>query len=444
MREFAKPDSTLSKILPPQELILNKNYVKSQFVIPYSNKGRWFVYNNLTCQIWELDQPLKDQYKASSIEMDCDLTRLMQGYFLVPEGKNECQFYENLFNVLRTLRKPKGIKVYTILPTLACNARCVYCYEEGMPQKTMTYEIVEQTVQYILKTKDDGIIELGWFGGEPLLGESIIDSICKKLRSAGVKYTSHIITNGSLLSKAMVDKIVDFWNVSRVQISMDGAESDYIARKRYLVYQDYYNSVMKAVNLLTSRNIIVSIRCNVDEKNIDSIQQVISDLSAMINDKDKVCIYLAPLYSVRTGKDDLYMWKRVFDAEMLIKAAGFNLGSHKSGGVIPRIHHCMADAGNVVISPDGKLFSCEHCTSNSKFGDVISGIIDEKARLEFCRIDRTRDMCRKCPFLPDCTSFATCPVKNTHCKEKMMMQFEYSMKRLVVSSEVPEQINPVC
>ena len=146
MKELSKPDGTLTKVLPAQKLRPDTEYVWSQFALPFARGNRNFIYSTLTRQLWELDQPPGECFTTSEIEADEDLTALMKGYFLVPEGKDECAFYEGLSRMLRVLKKPKGIKGYTILPTLACNARCAYCYEEGMKPVTMTPETAAWTV----------------------------------------------------------------------------------------------------------------------------------------------------------------------------------------------------------------------------------------------------------------------------------------------------------
>ena len=38
------------------------------------------------------------------------------------------------------------------------------------------------------------------------------------------------------------------WKLTKIQISMDGAEPDYIARKRYYTARDQYHTVLEAVS----------------------------------------------------------------------------------------------------------------------------------------------------------------------------------------------------
>lgn len=447
MKELSKPDQVLKKILPVQKLREDANYVLSQFALSYAFEGKQLLYHTMTRQLWELERPLEQSIAGTAISQNPDLTALMEGYFLVPEGKDECAFYEGTSRMLRIFHKSKGIQGYTILPTFACNARCVYCYEEGMKQVTMTPEIVEQTVQYILKTKAEGKIEIGWFGGEPLMGESIIDRICERLQEEGVEYSSSMITNASLLTDAVADKMAGPWKIKTVQVSMDGAEQDYIARKQYLRYHETYQGVMDAINRLAARNISVSIRCNVDEENLAGVPEFLSDLSKNITDKQKVHVYIAPLNAVRMGENDLAIWEKAMELEEQIKEAGFRSTSYSGRGLKLRIHHCMADKGSVVIAPDGSLYSCEHCPKDALFGDIFHGVTDEATKESFCRTDQTREKCRKCPFLPDCTSFANCPVYDTHCREKRQMQFEKSMERMLKNKKEEtsaEEELPVC
>ena len=69
----------------------------------------------------------------------------------------------------------------------------------------MTEESAERTVRYILETRKPGkTVHISWFGGEPLLGEKIIDLICRRLSEEGIEFYSTMTTNGSLITDEVV------------------------------------------------------------------------------------------------------------------------------------------------------------------------------------------------------------------------------------------------
>ncbi len=207
------------------------------------------------------------------------------------------------------------------------------------------------------------------------------------------------------------------WKLREIQISMDGAEEDYRRRKRYYEYHDEYHSVMKAVSLMSEAGIHVKVRCNVDEENWQRIPQYLEDMRVGISDKKNVSLYFAPLYDVRFGKDDMEMWKRIISMEPSICEAGFKLYRLKEIELSFRKWFCISDCGASVIFPDGTLSPCEHYPVRSICGDIWHGETDPEARKAFCRKDRIREKCRKCPYLPICTPFASCPLEEEDCRD---------------------------
>ena len=437
MIEIRKPDAMLVKLLPPFSLHSGITYSPSRFAIFFENNGKGYVFNNLTKQCIEGDLP-------ESVQAGEGYDELITAQFLVPSDKDECAYYNQISALMRAYSRKKGFRGYTILPTLGCNARCIYCYEEGMNQTTMTWEIVEQTIRFILDTHEGDKVNLSWFGGEPLLYPNIIDQICEGLYEAGLEYKSSMISNGSLITPEIIKKMANDWKLGHIQISMDGAEEDYKCRKAYCSYDDYYYSVMSYISSMSEVGISVTIRCNVDEDNWNRITQFLDDLKAGITHKEKVSVYFGPLNACRMGSKDLAMWEKIRDARCLIEDAGFRSAPFMGLGLGFRTNHCMADGGSVVIAPDGSLYPCEHCPPESRFGDIWNGTTDEEAKKKFCRVDRTREKCKTCPFLPDCTSFATCPVQDTHCREVRELMAIDELKRMVDKKEEAGGENPIC
>ena len=91
------------------------------------------------------------------------------------------------------------------------------------------------------------------------------------------------------------------------------------------------------------------------------------------------------------------------------------------------------------IAPDGSLYPCEHCPPEARYGDISHGVTDEAARKAFCSVGKTREKCRNCVFLPECTSFSNCPIQDTHCKVVRRMVEMVMLNGLLERKTDPEE-----
>ncbi len=410
IREIRPMDPLVRKLLPPQEPRPGVTYRPSVYAL----QADGLVWNTLTRQCLETDAGLPRTARAGE-----GLDELIRLCFLVPEDKDECRFYESLYAVIRAFNRREGYRGYTVLPTLGCNARCVYCYEQGMPQTAMTPETADRVVRFIRETHAEKTVDIGWFGGEPLLRPDIIDRICAGLADGGLAYRSTMITNASLVTEDILRRMTGPWRMQQVQVSADGAEADYKRRKRYYTDRDEYHRVLEAVDRMARAGIRTVVRCNVDAGNLDGLGSFLRDLCAAVGtgERKKTAVYFCPLNEVRWSENDLTVWSRLREIREPFREAGFTMADSILGRDRFRVFHCMADMNSPVIWPDGSLFLCEHCPENARFGDIWNNVTDAAAKEAFSRADRVREKCRRCPYLPLCTPFAACPVEDTHCRE---------------------------
>lgn len=446
MKELRQADPTLHKILPAQKLRPGARYRRSVFAVPYpdlnEDRGgegkrdgdRLLWFNTLTRQLVEPACRLPDAGEvvtAEEAEADPELLELVRNFFLVPEDADETARYIKLYQIMHALIRTKDEKGFTILPTTACNARCVYCYEEGWRQQTMTREMALRVVDHIEKETPSGKITLLWFGGEPLAAVPVIDLICRELRAKEIAFSGEMITNGSLITEEVADKMSRRWNIRSVQVSMDGDERDYIARKQYVTPGDQYRGVFRAVRLLTDRGIRVHIRCNVDEDNIGGIESFLQDLSKAVPDRALVDVSLSALNQLRASDRAPIIWKKIVAAGPLLEKYGVSGKDHRFTLHDLRNYFCMAEMGTELILPDGSIYACELFSEESRLGNILEGPADREARKNFCRTDRVRDKCRDCPFLPECTPFASCPRVEARCREVYRICFEEQVRRFL-------------
>jgi uncharacterized protein len=112
-----------------------------------------------------------------------------------------------------------------ILPTEKCNFRCLYCYE-SFEQGRMTNEVVE-SVKNLLKNRapDLKVLNISWFGGEPLTALSIVEDISAYAQALasqyGFDFRGVMTTNAWHLTPAVFKKLV-YLGVRNYQITLDG------------------------------------------------------------------------------------------------------------------------------------------------------------------------------------------------------------------------------
>lgn len=123
--------------------------------------------------------------------------------------------------IVRRLRdwkqsKPRGPYEIEIWPSGArCNLNCVYCEPEGDPNKEISETRLEKFVGEAIEL---GAQKFYISGGEPFLRKGLVINLMKKIKKNDC--VGIIITNGTLLDKYSLDKMVEMgWD--EVVFSLD-------------------------------------------------------------------------------------------------------------------------------------------------------------------------------------------------------------------------------
>ena len=444
MKILTRCDSRVAKIINKKRLEEGAKYRASQFLYTYNEGGRYLLRNTLTKETVELTQ---NEWEAFSqlIENGADcgfiesngLTQLALSRFIVESKCDDIQQYQTVIFLLKTMaREKKGLKSYTIFPTTGCNARCVYCYEEGYAVRNMTPEIADRLIDFICETRHDDTVSLRWFGGEPLVGANIIRRICNGLQERGVPYKSSMVTNASLITKELAHEAKELWNLESVQVSLDGAREDYTPRKNFYNPEKHnYDVVMQAIHYLADEGIKVKLRVNFDWENLDRLSSFFREIKAKFGDMENISLYIAPLYQVQHTDSITDLYRRMFELEDEMKSLGLSKSSRDHETVRIRVNYCMADSIDkcIVITPDGIFNNCEHLPETHTWGNIFEGVTDQKKFDELKKPMPVDAKCARCPFLPQCTPFYKngCPGWFEKCYEYNCMKTEHALHNLL-------------
>lgn len=149
-----------------------------------------------------------------------------QGFLVADRAHDDRRLREHL---ARVARGEPGVMTITLMPTLACNLACSYCFQKGSPAyNTMTRETEEQAIEFILRKVDQAgsrLLRLEYFGGEPLARKDVVlrtaEILSRSMAARGGSFSWHIITNGVSLDRPFVDAMSRFGE-GGVKVTLDG------------------------------------------------------------------------------------------------------------------------------------------------------------------------------------------------------------------------------
>ena len=198
------------------------------------------------------------------------------------------------------------------------------------------------------------------FGGEPLLGMPIIESLSQQIMALceerEIQYYAGIITNGYLLTRETAEKLKKY-KVQFVQVTVDGPKKIHDARRPTINGQGTYDVIMN--NLKTIRGILhVHLRINVDFENVDAADEVVSYLK-----QENMLDYIYPYLGLVIPYNNAYEKNKCLTDELYSK---YNLQFLLRNNIPlqtsyprPRGNHCVSDFYNGwVIDDKGYLYKC--------------------------------------------------------------------------------------
>jgi uncharacterized protein len=268
-----------------------------------------------------------------------------------------------------------------LLPTEACNFRCVYCYEEFKYKRMEPW--VVQGVKALMSRRAPGLTSLSvsWFGGEPLLARDVIEDVMAHAQSLvkanpAILLASDATTNGYLLTPALLERLVEL-GVRSYQISFDGPR-DWHDKKRVLAggkgtYDRIWGNLVAARDTNTKFNVMV--RLHADHENVEAIPTFIDEYKESFGNDPRFELFIRGL-SRLGGPNDPNL--RVFDRDEGPDIIESMRGLARSRGLRMMVPGeddaiCYAAKGNsFVVRANGRLNKCtvalEH--PNNQVGNI--------------------------------------------------------------------------
>lgn len=450
MNVLSQPNTDYLKVLGHNRIKKGQKRRLLKFCVEYDCDLGKAIYNPMTRSLVLMSQ---EEYKTLFTDIDTDyIGFLIRSYTLVADQFDDVGTMQRLRNhfviPLDEHYLQKGnINEYTILTTTHCNANCFYCYEKGRSKVHMTEETAEKIGEFIIEHAPiDGIVELRWFGGEPLYNMKVMDIIVNKLRETGIQYQSTLISNGSLFNDFVVQKAVNLWNLRHVQITLDGTEQVYNKAKNYTRKNfNPYKKVKENIQKLLYANIAISIRMNLELYNADDLKELIYECHNDFGNDLPFGMYAYPIFeegNPRSEEHKKALYDKLIEIEQVLAECGYLKGKDLYGGI--RATHCMVDNGRAILfAPTGEIGLCEHYSESEFFSHVDN--FDEKdweVIKDWKRVEEPLDICSDCSFFPDCLRCSKCV--ELHDCDPYIKEWRQREVLLGVKQEVDRWWEQVC
>jgi len=414
------------------------NFVKDQ------NDSK-VIYNTKTGSVSMIDEQSSDRFMdmltnpRSDYEAD-DLFQSMieEGYII----KEEFDELDDLRELNQLASTASHVLRLTILPTETCNFTCPYCFIYTLRNKHMvaeTWDALYKLCQnFCEKNKDKSgfLLNLIWYGGEPLIVSDKIISFMAKIKELLRDYPngnlrSNIVTNGYLLDYATFQKLCDV-NVRQFQVTLDGDAENHdklrtLANKKPTFDKIYSNLLEIVQKVSKNEDFGFAIRCNFLKSSVPSSRRLLDEFQKDFAHDNRFHIYFRPVYDFETDRnsDDIEesdffnMTEGVEMQNELLIASGQDIKHAQSvSNPLPEPMSSWCDSVNqyaYIIGYDGAIYICDTMITDRK--DAV-GILKEDGSIELNEkaerwrrgiFDRNSEAdakgaeeCIKCKLLPVC------------------------------------------
>ncbi len=355
-----------------------------------------------------LDNP--NHQPGNSTEL---IEALVAQKYLIADDVNEMAIIEN--------RKMSGIRDANrldviIMPTLDCNFNCIYCYEDKKPGK-----MSDKTVGVIKKwmaaeIPKHKLVLLSWFGGEPLMGIGQIEEITKFANeTAGTCETemiTHITTNGSLLTKERVQKLVSL-NIFNYQVTIDGIAGTHNQLRPLRNGKGSFDKVFENIILLVKENpkVKVTLRVNFNHTNLHTVPELLNLFPKKY--RRQLRLTLEPIFGSceYNATDNLQaedISKTIAGYYKMASGLGYDITIGKASVTSGKLVYCYAEREEqYIINYNGDIFKCsvdsfEPANRAGRIGDDGVFIKNTEKWESWMNIPLFDGICTSCKYLPLC------------------------------------------
>jgi uncharacterized protein len=413
------------------------------------HNNSYILYNTYTGSFLELESIQYDFLRFSREDKEIEIFlkydpdfgyKMIKKGFIVDKNRDEP-------NAIKEVQKRIDLKddrIYqlTINPTMNCNFKCWYCYEDHLKGSKMTPDTLKNLKAFIknivCSMPNLKSFHISWFGGEPLLFfKTVIKPIMNFTNdlfiNSDIRLETDFTTNGFLINDDMI-KEFGCYKINNFQITLDGHREfhnnvRFVNEKRGS-YDDIVNNILK----LCRHGFPVTLRINFTKLNLDSVEFIVGDIESLEPEyRKKMSITFHKVWQ----EEDLNLGNKVKQLIFFFRERGFNVAD----GDVPNNlwNSCYADKKNqATINYNGEVYKCtaRKFLSEAKEGDLQDDGTIAWNEKYYKRLDSKfkNKPCLSCSILPICNGGCSQLAIENEGKDYCVYGFDEGRKKEVVLS----------
>ena len=362
---------------------------------------------------------------------------------LVPDRNAEQEEMRAIFDKVNREKRPFNALVTL---TLECNLACPYCFEDPFRGSfRMSAETAQLLIQRLMERMDEGRdVTIDFYGGEALMALPLLKSIASSLAKAaperGVKFGFTIISNGTLLTRRVVEELLPL-GLESVRITIDGPSDIHDQQRPFVSGQGSFATILS--NIKAVRDLLKpDVSGNYTRHNYRRFPELLDLFIAEGLTPDKLNhVFFSPVTpkadgsvsgdfssTCASGGEPWMIEASLYLREEILRR-GFNTPRLRMAG-------CMVEfESDVVVAYDGGIYKCPAFMGQDdmRVGTLAEGINDyrQSHNLDLWKTDE----CLECPYLPLCfggcrffRKLKTGSIDGVDCRREF---YDASLERLV-------------
>lgn len=270
-----------------------------------------------------------------------------------------------------------------ICVTLKCNYLCSYCSRDGEGIYSEKSELTdEELIQIITNMTTIGIDAVRITGGEPFCRNGLLNLANEIRKIPGINKLS-IVTNGSLITKDVIEEISNHNPFDYISVSLDTLS---FSKYKEITKRDTMEQVINNIVELVKHGVKTRINFVLTQNNVDEVEKIIEFCI-----QRKIDLKVLDLYNDTENFIDMTV------VEQIVKEKGFRFYKEDRipGGLGTPMKVYSGYGIDVILkdSNEGTTYSLKACEKCSKFPcqlGVVGPIMSHDGIIKICNLGRER------------------------------------------------------